>query len=254
MKSFNFVKMVACGNDFIVIDNRKRIFPDKNKKFIQNLCAFHTGIGADGILLLENSNIADFKMRIFNPDGSEPDMCGNGARCISLYAWKQKLITKRFSVETLAGIIRAEITEKDKVRIYLNKPRGVKFTKKICTINTGVPHAIIYVPRIDNVNVNKLGKKIRWLKAYRPGGTNVDFVQILGKNRISVRTYERGVEGETLACGTGVTASAIISVLFHKLKSPVYAETKSGDTLIVDTQEVSLTGTAKIVFEGFVKF
>lgn len=247
-----FTKIAASGNDFILIDNRKHIFPVKNKRFIQSLCAFHKGIGADGILLLEKSRIANFKMRIFNPDGSEPDMCGNGARCISLYAWEQRLIPKKFAIETLAGIIKAQIEPKDCVKIYLNKPKNIKLSKKIYTINTGVPHAIIYVPNIDKIDVEKIGRKIRWAKAYQPSGTNVDFFQILGKNRISVRTYERGVEGETLACGTGVTASAIISVLIHKLKSPVYAETKSGDTLIVDTEEVSLTGPARIVFEGFV--
>lgn len=245
-----FTKTVASGNDFIIIDNRKSIFPTRDKKFIQKLCTLHTGIGADGILLLEKSKRANFKMRIFNPDGTEPDMCGNGARCIGFYAWKQKLIPKRFTIETLAGIIKAEICLKDNVKIYLGKPKNISLNKKIYTINTGVPHAIIYVPDIDKADVVKIGRKIRWDKAYQPEGTNVDFVQILGKNRISVRTYERGIEGETLACGTGVTASAIISGLLHGLKSPVYVQTKGGDTLIVDTKEVSLTGPAKIVFNG----
>lgn len=245
-----FIKMVASGNDFIVIDNRGHTFPCKDKSFIQSLCNRHTGIGADGILLLEKSKSADFKMRIFNPDGTEPTMCGNGARCIGLYAWRKRLIRKEFTIETLAGIIKARICPKDYVKIYLTKPKDLKLDKKISTINTGVPHAIIYVKDIEKIDVEKLGRKIRWDKQFQPEGTNVDFVQILGKNRISVRTYERGVEGETLACGTGVTASAIISVLTYRLKSPIYVETKSGETLIVDTEEVSLTGPAKIVYWG----
>lgn len=245
-----FTKIVASGNDFIVIDNRRHIFPVKNKNFIIKLCAFHTGIGADGVLLLENSHRANFRMRIFNPDGSEPEMCGNGARCIGLFAWQKKLIPKIFTIETLAGLIKAEIVSRDSVKIYLGEPKDIKLNKKIHTVNTGVPHAIIYVHNIDKVDVEKIGKTIRWSKQFQPEGTNVDFVQILGKNKISIRTYERGIEGETLACGTGVTAGAIISTLVHGLKSPIYAKTKSGDTLIVDTKEVSLTGPARIVFNG----
>lgn len=254
-----FSKMAAAGNDFIVIDNRRRIFQDTDKTFIQNLCAFHTGIGADGILLLEKSSMANFKMRIFNPDGSEPNMCGNGARCISMYAWEHKLIPKIFAFETLAGKIRAEIVSNDKVKIYLGAPKDIKLNQsiqleskpvKIHSVNTGVPHAIIYAPYLNKIDAQKLGKLVRWSRLFQPEGTNVDFVQVLGKNRIAVRTYERGVEGETLACGTGVTASAIISALVHKLKPVIYVETKSGDILVVDTNDVSLTGSVRTVFEG----
>lgn len=240
----NFYKIVASGNDFIVIDNRRHVFTDK--KLIKQLCALHTGIGADGILLLENSRRADFRMRIFNPDSSEPDMCGNGSRCIALFAWKQGLIRKKFTIETGAGIIRGEICPKNNIKIYLGMPKDIKPGKKISTINTGVPHAIIYTPNINTIDVEKLGRKIRWLRQFQPEGTNVDFMQVLGKNRISVRTYERGIEGETLACGTGAVASAVLS----GLKSPVYVETRSGDTLVVDTKEISLTGPARIIFKG----
>lgn len=231
-----FTKMVASGNDFIVLENTT-----PRKRLIRKLCERHTGIGADGVLVLGPSKKADFKMRIFNPDGTEPDMCGNGARCISLYAWRHGLIQKKFTIETLAGIIRGEICPKNNVKIYLNKPKDIKLGKKISAINTGVPHAIIYAPNINKIDVLKIGRKIRWAK-----NTNVDFVQILSKNRLSVRTYERGVEGETLACGTGVVASAIVS----GLKSPVYVETRSGDTLVVNTKEVSLTGPARVVYKG----
>lgn len=232
----NFTKMVASGNDFIVLEDTT-----PSKKLIRKLCERHTGIGADGVLVLGPSKKADFKMRIFNPDGSEPDMCGNGARCIALFAWRQGLIHKKFAIETRAGIIKGEICPKNNIKIYLSKPKDIKLGKKISAINTGVPHAIIYVSDINAVDVVRIGRRIR-----RARNTNVDFVQIIGKNRISVRTYERGVEGETLACGTGVVASAIVS----GLKSPVYVGTKSGDTLVVDTDKVSLTGPARIVFNG----
>ena len=129
MKNINFSKIMGSGNDFIVIDNRSHSFPDKNKNIIKNLCACHTGIGADGILLLEKSKKADFKMRIFNPDGSEPNMCGNGARCISLFAWQKRLIPNKFSIETLAGIINAEIIKQDNVKIFLGKPKNMKFVE-----------------------------------------------------------------------------------------------------------------------------
>jgi diaminopimelate epimerase len=198
-------------------------------------------------------------MRIFNPDGSEPSMCGNGARCIGLFAWEHKLIPQKYSMETLAGIIKGEIVPGKKIKIYLGKPKEIKLnltselnteTVKIHSINTGVPHAIIYTTYLSKIDVEKLGREIRWSPLFKPNGTNVDFVQILGNNRIAVRTYERGVEGETLACGTGVTASAIISALVHKLKPVIYAETKSGEILVVNTNEVSLAGPEKVIFEG----
>jgi diaminopimelate epimerase len=257
-KVLTFTKMVASGNDFIVFDNRNHTF-NTDPQFIRKLCSFHTGIGADGVLLVEDSDVADFKMRIFNPDGSEPSMCGNGARCIGLYAWEHKLIPQKYTMETLAGIIKGEIETANKVKIFLGTPKDIKLNLesnlqgekvKIHSINTGVPHAIIYSTYLNKIDVDKLGKEIRWSPLFRPNGTNVDFVQVLGKNRIAVRTYERGVEGETLACGTGVTASAIISAFVHNLKPVIYVETKSGEILIINVNEVSLTGPAKNVFEG----
>lgn len=249
-KKISFTKMVASGNDFIILHN-----VSITKRLIQKLCNRHTGIGSDGILLLEPSKKADFKMRIFNPDGSEPEMCGNGARCISLYAWKKKLIPKRFKIETLAGIIFASVAPHDKITISLNKPKNIKLNLKlknlkIHSINTGVPHVIIYVPDINKADVLRTGRAVRLDKQFQPQGTNVNFVQVLGKNRISVRTYERGVEDETLACGTGVVASAIISNKLHNLDSKIKINTKSGDILEVDTKKVSLTGPAHFVFEG----
>lgn len=257
MKKISFTKMVASGNDFIVVEGLS-----PTKRLIQKLCARHTGIGADGVLLLEPSKKADLRMRIFNPDGSEPQMCGNGARCISLYAWKKGIIPKRFKIETIAGIISGEIIPPNKVTIFLSKPKNIKlnlkykpssFLKglgKIHYINTGVPHVIIYVSDINKADVTEAGRALRWHKRFQPEGTNVNFVQVLGKNKISVRTYERGVESETLACGTGVSASAIISKIIYKLSQRIKVNTKSGDVLEADTKKASLTGEAHFVFEG----
>lgn len=261
--------MAASGNDFIVIDNRKKTFPARNKKLIQELCTFHTGIGADGILLLEKSTKADFKMRIFNPDGFEPDMCGNGARCISLYAWKKKIVATTFEFETLAGIIKGKVFPHNKVRVQLSNPKNLKRNiqlkikgkkLKINYINTGVPHVIIHKDNLDGINVNEIGAAVRWHKYFSPQGTNVNFVQLTGKNKIALRTYERGVEKETLACGTGTTAAAIISGLIYGLQPPIKAKTKSGIVLEIDfvadknkINKVTLTGPAKIVFSGICK-
>jgi len=244
--------MSASGNDFIVLENMR-----PNKVLIQKMCTRHTGIGADGVLVLLPSKKAEFKMRIFNPDGSEAEMCGNGIRCISLYAWKKKFVKKRFSIETLAGIIKANIISKNNVRVFLNSPKNIKLNlnirykgAKIHTVNTGVPHAIIFVADINKADVLNTGRAIRHHRQFQPKGVNVDFVQIIGKNRIAVRTYERGVEAETLSCGTGVTASAVISRLARKLQAKIKVHTRSGDILEIDTEKMSLEGPVYFVFEG----
>jgi len=259
MKRFDFAKMVASGNDFIVVDNRKKAFPDKNRTLIQELCRFHTGIGADGLLLLENSKNADFRMRIFNPDGSEPTMCGNGARCIGSFAHSLKLVNKKYRFETGAGILNGEIVGKEMVKIFMGQPKNIKLhisakiagkQNKIHSINTGVPHAVIFFNNIEKADVASIGQEVRYSDIFKPEGTNVNFVQILGGDCIAIRTYERGVEAETLACGTGSTASALVSALLHGLKQKIKVKTKSGETLIVDTKEISLTGPARVVFSG----
>ena len=157
-------------------------------------------------------------------------------------------------METLAGMVRGEVIQNESVKIYLTPPKDINFIrqKKLYFVNTGVPHAVLYTSCLKKTDVEKLGRKIRYDKIFRPHGANVNFVEVSGKNKISVRTYERGVEKETLACGTGVTASGIISVLFRGLKSPILAKTQSGDILKIDTSRVSLTGPAKVVFEGWV--
>ncbi|MBI4335891.1 MAG: diaminopimelate epimerase [Candidatus Omnitrophica bacterium] len=265
MKSIKFAKMVASGNDFVVIDTTggagSPVPGSRLSAFAKEACDRKYGIGADGLIILEKSKKSDFYMRIFNPDGSEPNMCGNGARCAALFKGKGRL-----KFETKAGIIEAEVN-KAVVRIKMTDPKdlwqnidlsvGTQFYK-VHYINTGVPHTVFFVGSVETINVREVGRHIRSHKNFHPGGTNANFAQVSGANSIKVRTYERGVEDETLACGTGSVASALLS--FHlKLtkKSPVLVETKSGETLKVyfdyknnRFSNVWLEGAARIVFEG----
>ncbi len=267
-QKINFFKMQSAGNDFIVIDNRKKWLKHDYSSLSKKLCYRKFSIGADGILVLENSKVADFKMLIFNSDGSQAEMCGNGARCIAYYAFINKIAKQKMEIETLAGIIKAT-TQNENVKIQLTEPKNIKLdfnikvnnkTFNVPHINTGVPHTIIFVKDINKVNVQNIGQKIRYHKIFWPKGTNVDFVHVTGKNTISLRTYERGVEAETLACGTGSVASAIVSGLKNLVKSPVKCKTASGEVLTVyfkldrnknnSVYDVYLEGKVYITFTG----
>jgi diaminopimelate epimerase len=256
--------MYGGGNDFIIIDNRSQVVKDASAASL-NLCREKFSIGADGLLLLEKSNKADFKMRVINPDGSEVDMCGNGARCIAQYAYINKIAGKNMSFEALAGIIKAEIT-KIGVKLNLTSPYSLKINfaldinskkYKIDYINTGVPHVIIEVKDLENTDVYNLGKNIRYHKEFQPEGTNANFITVTGEHSLKIRTYERGVEDETLACGTGAAASALITIAKNKTKSPV-AVTTRGETVLniyADYQNnkfdnVCLEGDAVMAFTG----
>jgi len=255
-----FYKFTAAGNDFIIIDNRKRIIRKNINGIVKKLCDRKFGIGADGLILFENSKIAEFRMRYYNSDGSYATMCGNGARCIARYAYITGLKKKKFVFETDAGLITAEIFS-DSVKVKLYEPKNMKLDLslnidkkkyRLSFINTGVPHTVIFVDNLEKVDVVNLGRKIRFHKKFSPDGTNVNFVKLINSHTISIRTYERGVEDETLACGTGVTASAIISILKNKVKSPVNCITRSGIKFKVfyDMTDVYLQGPADLVFSG----
>ena len=263
-KKIEFDKMVASGNDFIVIDNRDGKIRNA-KALAQHVCPFHTSIGADGILLLEKSKKAAFKMRIVNSDGSEAEACGNGFRCIALYAHKRLKLPKNFKFESLSGIIEAHISGA-RVKVQLAKPHSYQ-DRRILEVqgnrlhysfmNTGVPHAVILTEGLSEVDVLKLGRSVREHSVFKPAGTNVNFVEIQGLHDIHVRTYERGVENETLACGTGSTASALITSLAGYTKSPVRVRTSGGEILTIDFKskgseilEVTLEGEVRFVFEG----
>ncbi|HAJ56841.1 MAG TPA: diaminopimelate epimerase [Candidatus Omnitrophica bacterium] len=274
MKSIKFTKMQGSGNDFVVIEGRQPPGSASHRSQIRKICDRIYGIGADGVLLLERSKKAYIKMRIFNADGSEAEMCGNGARCAALYiSQKAGGMSHKIRLETKAGMIEAEV-KGDKVKIKLTDPIDLKLDLhvnvggkdyEIDYLNTGVPHAVIEVDDLGDLPVGRLGHAIRHHEVFRPAGTNVDFIKIVDKGHISVRTYERGVEDETLACGTGSVASAIIAVLNSCGESPghlgrthkVCVKTRSAEKLTVyfkalkkKITDVWLEGKAKIVYRG----
>lgn len=261
-----FTKMNGAGNDFVVIDNRRQTIKLSAEQ-IAKLCHRQRGVGADGLMLLIPcaSGEADWAWQFYNNDGGPAEMCGNGARCFSRFVQKVTGVKSGFTFETIAGIIRAEF-HGELVTVTLTAPKNMRLDEKVSlsignetihSVNTGVPHAVLFVPDADQAMVQNLGQEIRRHAHFSPKGTNVNFVQKLGTNSIRVRTYERGVEGETLACGTGVTASALVSAKLHQFTSPVKVQVQGGDTLEVsfeqnngDFSDVRLTGPAEFVFEG----
>jgi len=264
--SLEFVKMNGAGNDFVLIDNRAlklTLTPQQ----VAALCHRQKGIGADGLMLLEpcRSGKADWAWQFFNSDGSVAEMCGNGARCFARFVQRLTGHDGAITFETIAGVIRAR-TDGERVTIDLTEPKELRLDQPVevhtgvltvHTLNTGVPHAVILVPDAETAQVQKLGQEVRYHQQFAPKGTNVNFVQSLSPGCIRVRTYERGVEGETLACGTGVTASALVAARIYHFPSPVEVRVQSGDVLQVGFQEagqrftdVKLTGPAQFVFDG----
>jgi len=257
MKKLKFTKMVGSGNDFIVVSGE----PSGNlSRLAKTLCDRKFGIGADGLLLLNKCKRADLSMRIFNADGSEAEMCGNGARCAAFFNGKAKT-----TLSTAAGIIHTEVSG-DQVKIQLTTPKDIRLdiplnvngrSLKVNFINTGVPHLVVFVHGIDKVDVKYLGRVMRNHQKFSPRGTNVNFVEEKGNNFIQIRTYERGVEDETLACGTGSTAAALIFALKKNLDNLIKVKTQSGEILKVTFQKKSgefikvwLEGKVRIVYKG----
>lgn len=257
--------MNGAGNDFVMLDNRDGSL-DLTAEIIARLCDRHRGVGADGVLAVEPAqNGADFRMRYYNADGGEAEMCGNGARCFARYAKRLGGHTGDVSFETQAGVIGGHF-EGDEVRIAMSEPhshRPPQFLEvngrlmEVHFINTGVPHAVVFVEDLEAVDVRKDGAALRYHQAFTPKGTNANFVQISGKNAIRIRTYERGVEDETLACGTGVCAAAILHHLRSGAEAPISVQVRGGDILKVGFtvspdgfRGVTLTGPADFVFDG----
>ena len=264
MRKINFTKMVATGNDFVLVAEK---LSGNLSTLAKNICDRKLGIGADGLLLLEKSKNADIRMRILNADGSEAQMCGNGAMCVAFYSGTQ-LPNPNFQlkIETKAGIIDPRV-ESSSVAIRLTEPHSIKLDLPIKigrrkvhvnSINTGVPHIVIFVNGLDGIAVRELGRDMRYHKAFAPRGTNVNFVEVVNKDTIRLRTYERGVEDETLACGTGSVASALVFALKNKNRiEKVNVATKSKEILKVyfkrvgdNFKNVWLEGGAKIVYRG----
>lgn len=266
MKAIKFIKMAGAGNDFIIVDAQKISNP---KKLAVEVCDRTNGIGADGLLLLEKSKICDHRMRIINSDGSEAEMCGNGARCMAVYIHNYRKPKKTmFTMETLAGEIIAKVQKKTIATVRLSDPKDLMEdillnvggrTITLNYINTGVPHVVMFVDDLEKTDVTGLGHKIRFHARFQPAGTNVNFVKLLEDDMIGVRTFERGVENETKACGTGSVASALISFLkIHPYmqdttKASLKVRTRSQDVLTV-TFDLKDRAVSHVWLQGGVKF
>lgn len=265
----HFFKMNGAGNDFIVIDNRDLTI-SLDEDTIAALCDRHRGIGADGLLAVEPAEKgADYKFRYYNADGGEAEMCGNGARCFGFFTAhlaESEEIPSSVSFETIAGTLTAELVDEE-VRIAMSEPKDLElktgarienFHDDIHSVNTGVPHTVAFVDDLENCDVITHGRAIRQHDHFAPNGTNANFATVLAPDHIAIRTYERGVEGETLACGTGMVACALVHHLLTGAESPVKVDVEGGDTLSIgfektgDTtfKNVTLTGPADFVFEG----
>ncbi|MCX6135720.1 MAG: diaminopimelate epimerase [Ignavibacteriales bacterium] len=266
----DFAKMTGAGNDFVVIDNRsKRI--KAGAKAAKVLCDRRWGIGADGVLLLEKSRRAGYKMMYYNADGSYGGMCGNGGRCIAWFAFRNKIAARQHEFEALDHVYGAKIG-KNEVVLSMKDPRSIRIGDailfgsgelKVNFVDTGSPHVVVPVEslpekvQLGDVDVLGVGRKLRFDAHFSPTGTNVNFIERAGRNSIKIRTYERGVEDETLACGTGSIASAIVAARLWNIKSPIEVIPKSDMPLRIAfddkaglISQVRLAGPAAIVYTG----
>jgi len=265
----DFWKMSGSGNDFIVIDHRDRRIPEADQpEFARRVCRRMFSVGADGLILIEPPLDAshDFSWRFYNSDGSEAAMCGNGSRCAARFAFAHGIAEKSMRFATLAGIIQAEIVTETQTRVLLPAPppwrsgvavelEGRRLTGGLLTV--GVPHLVLF-PEEKDVPVVRWGREARMAPQFQPAGVNVNFVRLAEGNRIYVRTYERGVENETMACGTGATASAIGAAIEYGLRPPVTVVTSGGEELIINfttdvdggIAHVTLEGAARLIYRG----
>jgi diaminopimelate epimerase len=262
-----FTKMNGAGNDFVMVDNRDGS-RSLSRAQIAGLCDRHRGIGGDGLIAVEGTPEMP-RMRYYNADGGEAEMCGNGARCFARYAAR---LTGRtdgtLPFLTMAGPITAELLPGERVRLRMSEPHSLQLAHslkiegddlEVHSLNTGVPHAVVFVTDLLTTPVVPWGRALRYHPRFAPAGTNANFAQVLAPSSLAIRTYERGVEDETLACGTGVVASALIYHFRSQAPSPIAVQVKGGDTLEVGFQlenghprEVTLAGPADFVFEGTV--
>ncbi len=261
-----FYKMHGGGNDFVLIDHRAQFIPEAGQpSFARRVCHRQVGIGADGLILIEDSAKADFRWRFYNADGSEPEMCGNGGRCAARFAVLHGIAPEKLSFETLAGLIPAEVQGR-RVKLALggvgdfNLHQTIPLDEISVTghfVRVGVPHLVVPVDDLEAAPVSERGRLLRFHQMFQPAGTNVNFVVFSGPHDLSIRTYERGVEDETLACGTGSVAAALAGACLGKLDSPVAVHTRGGEILNVYFKpqggacgEVYLEGDALVVYQG----
>ena len=272
-----FMKLSGSGNDFILIDNRDRaVDPTRAGVLAAKVCAHRMSVGGDGLILVERSRRADFRWRLFNADGSEAEFSGNGARCAARFAYLKRIAPKQMRFETLAGVIEAEMAPRsvkrgamplfDQVKVRFPDPKGLRLNLRVALdgtereahfLDTGVPHCVYLVDDPDQVDVAGIGRPTRHHSLFQPAGANVNFISVLDPHQIRIRTYERGVEDETLACGTGSIASALIASLVGKTESPVTLIPQSRLNLMVHFRydgknftDVYLQGDARAVYEG----
>jgi diaminopimelate epimerase len=269
-----FTKMTGAGNDFVVIDNRSGMIAN-GAVVAKKLCDRHWGIGADGLLLLEEGKKGSYRMMYYNADGSYGGMCGNGGRCIALFAHRRGIAPSRHQFEAIDFEYKAEVTG-NVVTLAMKDPSERQMNVSLSMggrkirghfINTGSPHVVIPVDQIsmrkkglESVNVVKLGRQIRNAKQFRPEGSNVNFVERTKEDTLRIRTYERGVENETLACGTGSVACAVIGNMIWRMRPPIFIIPRSGVALSVNftvkanqQRNISLTGPAEELFRGTIE-
>ena len=259
MRKIAFTKMHGAGNDFVLIDDRAGTFPVHDHILLAMLATPRTGIACEGVILLQKSSVADFRMVFFNPDGTEADLCGNGARCVAAFAREIGVVTSpAMTFETRAGLVDAEVSASGAVKVWMPEPKNRRYGLQVKVgdtfvagdyVEAGVPHFIVPCESVASVLSD----------AFAPNGTNVDFVQFIPAHKALIRTYERGVEAESGACGTGAVATAVVAVETKKMSLPVHVRTSQGYTLTVDgdwrhakSTGFTLTGPVKKVFEGFV--
>ncbi len=274
--NISFLKVSGAGNDFVLIDNREQHLHIEWAEFAEVHCRRRLGIGADGLLVIEPSERSDFMLQYFNADGSSGSLCGNGARCAAMYMMDSKKLD-HVSFQALDHIYHAQRSEHN-VRLEMKDPHSLQLEIPLHYsghdfvghyVNTGSPHVVIYqdnlpallVRELNDIGITPIGKAIRFDAKFAPEGTNVNFVSIPSHDIISMRTYERGVEDETLACGTGAVACSVISGIVHNIPSPVTVRTRGGETLKVhftregsNLRDVALEGGAKIVFRGEIQW
>jgi diaminopimelate epimerase len=250
-----FNKYQGAGNDFIIIDNRNGQINPADYKLINKLCDRHFGIGADGLILVSDVGNGDFEMKYFNSDGKPGSMCGNGGRCVAHFAKNSGIAGNKQRFLAFDGIHEAFV-DKDIVRLQMSDVNSFQIINGNYFLNTGSPHYVVFSEGVENMDVFNEGKKLRWAPEFAPGGTNVNFVEVIN-DTLYLRTFERGVEDETLACGTGITASAIASVLSGRFVSaPVKVKARGGNLKVEfelkDNKVINiwLTGPATFVFSG----
>ncbi len=242
MNTIEFWKMSGSGNDFILIDNREGVVAETEMgRLVERVCRRRESVGADGVIFVVPSNRCDFAWRFFNADGGEVEMCGNGGRCVSRFAHLKGIAGPRMTFETLAGPVSAEVSGRT-VKVLMPRPKGLTLDvgidlqpgwERVDFVNTGVPHVVVHVEDLERHPVVEHGRAVRYHAHFAPAGTNANFMQVLGRHSVRLRTYERGVEDETLACGTGAIASALTAAVRGEVASPVEVATRGGEILII---------------------